>query len=291
MPHPLMPKATAVWLVENTALSFDQIAEFCGLHSLEVQAIADGEVAMGMQGLDPLTAGELSQDELERCLADPAARLKMAKPNIPQPKARTKGARYTPVSKRQDRPDAIAWLLRNHPEIADAQVAKLIGTTKPTINAIRDRTHWNIQNIKPQNPVGLGLCSATELDKAVTVARNRSRRRAAQEAKDKARQEKQAAAKAAAAAAATAAPPADAATPPAGVPAEPAPTSMVPAAPAQLPATPEVFKTTEEVFKSPAAPATTPDSPHPDGKLSSDADAPDRDGPRDGQGENSTSGG
>ena len=285
MPHPLMPKATAVWLVENTALSFDQIAEFCGLHALEVQAIADGEVAMGMQGLDPLTAGELSQDELERCLADPAARLKMAKPNIPQPKARTKGARYTPVSKRQDRPDAIAWLLRNHPEIADAQIAKMIGTTKPTINAIRDRTHWNIQNIKPQNPVGLGLCSATELDKAVTVARNRARRRATQEAKAKARQEKQVAA-------ATAAPPADAATPPpAGVPAAPAPTSVVPAAPVQLPATPEVFKTTEEVFKSPAASTPAPDSPHPDGKPSSDADAPDRDGPRDGQGENSTSGG
>ena len=152
MPHPLMPKATAVWLVENTALAFDQIADFCGLHQLEVQAIADGEVATGMQGLDPITAGELTQEEIDRCLVDPKARLKMAKPTIPQPKARAKGARYTPVSKRQDRPDAIAWLLRNHPELADAQISKLIGTTKPTINAIRQRTHWNMTNIKPQNP-------------------------------------------------------------------------------------------------------------------------------------------
>jgi hypothetical protein len=269
MPHPLMPKATAVWLVENTALSFDQIADFCGLHALEVQAIADGEVAVGMQGLDPIASGELAHDELQRCLADPSARLKMAKPNIPQPKARTKGARYTPVSKRQDRPDAIAWLLRNHPEIADAQIAKLIGTTKPTINGIRSRTHWNIQNIKPQNPVGLGLCSATELDKAVTVARNRARRRAAQEAKAKARQEKLAAAEAAAAAATAAA---SAATPvgsvpplTTGVPAEPAPTSVVPAEPAPLPSTPAPMQ--------------------PDAKPLAGADAAERGG----QGENSTS--
>ncbi|MGH6660858.1 MAG: DUF1013 domain-containing protein, partial [Rhodospirillales bacterium] len=190
MPHPLMPKATAVWLVENTALAFDQIADFCGLHQLEVQAIADGEVATGMQGLDPITAGELTQEEIDRCLADPKARLKMAKPTIPQPKARAKGARYTPVSKRQDRPDAIAWLLRNHPELADAQISKLIGTTKPTINAIRQRTHWNMTNIKPQNPVGLGLCSATDLDRAVTLARARARNKAAREAKAKARAER-----------------------------------------------------------------------------------------------------
>ena len=153
MAHPLMPKATAVWLVENTALTFEQIAKFCGLHDLEVQAIADDEVAMGMQGLDPIACGELSQEELDRCIADPSAKIEMAKPNIPLPKIRQKGARYTPVSKRQDRPDAIAWLVKNHPELTDAQISRLIGTTKPTINAIRERTHWNISNIKPQNPV------------------------------------------------------------------------------------------------------------------------------------------
>jgi len=174
MAHPLMPKATAVWLVDNTILNFDQIAEFCGLHDLEVQALADGEVAPGMQGLDPIARGELTQEEIDRCQADPAARLKLAKPNTPMPKARSKGARYTPVSKRGDRPNAIAWLLKNYPELSDAQISKLIGTTKPTITAIRDRSHWNSQNIKPQNPVGLGLCSGTDLEKIIAVARARA---------------------------------------------------------------------------------------------------------------------
>ncbi len=174
MAHPLMPKATAVWLVENTALTFEQISAFCGLHDLEVQAIADGEVATGMQGLDPIAGGELTQEELDRCAADPDSRMEMAKPNIPLPKARTKGARYTPLSKRQDRPDAIAWLVRNQPEFSDSQISKLIGTTKPTINAIRERSHWNMPNIKPQNPVNLGLCSSDDLEKAMALARARA---------------------------------------------------------------------------------------------------------------------
>ena len=174
MAHPLMPKATAVWLVENTALTFEQIAAFCGLHDLEVQAIADGEVATGMQGLDPIAGGELTQEELDRCAADPDSRMEMAKPNIPLPKARTKGARYTPLSKRQDRPDAIAWLVRNQPDFSDSQISKLIGTTKPTINAIRERSHWNMPNIKLQNPVNLGLCSSDDLEKAVALARARA---------------------------------------------------------------------------------------------------------------------
>lgn len=170
----LMPKATAVWLVENTALTFDQIADFCGLHLLEVQAIADGEVAPGMQGLDPIANGQLMQEEVDRCATDPETRLKIAKPSVPLPKARQKGARYTPISKRQDRPDAIAWLLRTCPELSDAQICRLIGTTKPTINGVRDRTHRNIANIKPQSPVYLGLCTAPDLEKMVAVARARA---------------------------------------------------------------------------------------------------------------------
>ncbi len=170
----LMPKATAVWLVENTTLTFKQIADFCGLHELEVQAIADDEVAVGMQGLDPIAAGQLTKEEIERCEADPKARLRMAKSDLPRPKARAKGARYTPVSKRSDRPDAIAWLLRNHPELSDAQIQKLVGTTKPTINAVRDRTHWNTPNISPQSPVSLGLCSHRELAEAVAKALKRA---------------------------------------------------------------------------------------------------------------------
>ena len=171
MAKPLMPKATAVWLVENTALSFDQIAEFVGLHELEIQAIADGEVAVGMQGANPLTTGELTQEEIDRCQADPLAQLKMAKATLPTPKARGKGARYTPVSKRQDRPDAIAWLLKHHPELTDGQIGRLIGTTKPTIKSVKERTHWNIANIKPQSPVGLGLTNEADLEKAVAIAR------------------------------------------------------------------------------------------------------------------------
>ena len=175
MATPLMPKATAVWLVENTALTFEQIAEYCGLHPLEVKGIADGEVAQGIVGHDPITAGQLLREEIERCAADPKARLRMAIRQIPQPKPRTKGPRYTPVSRRQDKPDAIAWLLRNHPELTDAQIGRLIGTTKTTIGSIRERSHWNSSNIKPVDPVTLGLCTQIELDEVVASAAQRQR--------------------------------------------------------------------------------------------------------------------
>lgn len=166
---PLMPKATAVWLVENTTLTFRQIAEFCGMHELEVQGIADGEVAQGIKGLDPIANNQLTADEIARCEADPATRLKMLKREVAPPEKR-KGPRYTPVSKRQDRPAAIAWLVRYHPELEDSQIGKLIGTTKPTIQSIRNRTHWNISNIQPVDPVALGLCRQTDLDAAVQKA-------------------------------------------------------------------------------------------------------------------------
>jgi hypothetical protein len=181
MTLPLMPKATAVWLVENTALSFEQIADFCGLHPLEVKGIADGEVAIGIVGLDPVANGQITRDELERCAGDPTARLKLEASVVPMPKARGKGARYTPVSKRQDRPDAIAWLLKFHPEITDAQVQKLLGTTKATIAAIRERSHWNAPNIKPRDPVSLGICTQAELDAAVNKAQSRKRTREARD--------------------------------------------------------------------------------------------------------------
>jgi len=174
MTRPLMPKATAVWLIDNTGLTFDQISDFCGLHMLEVQAIADGEVAIGMQGLDPVKNGELDAAEIERCEADTSARLKMTKAAEKHAKQQRKKSRYTPVSKRQDRPDAIAWLVKNYPELSDGQIGKLVGTTKPTINSVRDRSHWNTANIKPQNPVGLGLCSGADLEKAIAVARAKS---------------------------------------------------------------------------------------------------------------------
>ena len=170
MALPLMPKATAVWLVENTGLSFEQIAEFCGLHALEVQAIADGEVAAQMQGLDPVANGQLTTEEIKRCEADPTARLQLGEQAQPVPLVKHKGPRYTPISKRQDKPDAIAWLLKNHPELSDGQISKLVGTTKPTIAAVRDRTHWNSPNIKPRHPVALGLCTLPELEEAVSRA-------------------------------------------------------------------------------------------------------------------------
>ena len=174
---PLMPKATAVWLVDNTSLSFEQIADFCQLHELEVKGIADGDVAQGIRGMDPLANGQLSRDELERGQQDPAYKLKMSEPKVEIPEVKTKrGPRYTPVSRRQDRPDAISWLLRYHPELTDGQVMKLVGTTKPTIQAIRDRTHWNASNITPKDPVTLGLCSQGDLDAAVQKAARRVER-------------------------------------------------------------------------------------------------------------------
>ena len=174
--HPLMPKATAVWLVDNTALTFEQIAEFCGLHVLEVSGIADGEVAIGIKGLDPVTAAQLTREEIARCEADPSARLRLRVSGHPEPVKRSKGARYTPVSRRQDRPDAIAWLLRHHPELSDGQIGKLVGTTKSTIQSVRDRSHWNQPNLKPVDPVSLGLCSQIELDAAVRLAHGRVER-------------------------------------------------------------------------------------------------------------------
>jgi hypothetical protein len=174
MPTLLMPKATAVWLVDNTTLTFDQIAEFCSLHRLEVQGIADGEVAVGIQGLDPVGNSQLTREEIERCEQDPDSRLQMLKLDLPEPAKRTKGPRYTPVAKRQDKPDAIAWLLRHHPELKDSQIAKLIGTTKTTIEAIRERSHWNSPNIRPRDPVLLGLCAQGELNAAVERARKQA---------------------------------------------------------------------------------------------------------------------
>lgn len=173
---PLMPKATAVWLVDNTALTFDQIAHFCGLHVLEVKGIADGDVAHGIKGLDPISSGQITREEIRKGEADPAHDLKIAEPkvSVPQVTTRKKGPRYTPVSRRQDRPNAVLWLLRNHPELKDAQVIRLVGTTKPTIAQIRDRSHWNSANLQPQDPVTLGLCSQIELDAEVKKAAERA---------------------------------------------------------------------------------------------------------------------
>lgn len=171
MALPLMPKATAVWLVENTSLTFEQIADFCGMHMLEVQAIADGEVATGIVGLDPIVNGQLTKEEIERVVANPKARLKMTPMPEAIPKPKSRGPRYTPVSKRQERPDAVAWLLRQYPELTDAQICKLVGTTKATINAVRGKTHWKASNIKPHDPVDLGMCSLEELHGAVQRAR------------------------------------------------------------------------------------------------------------------------
>src|SRR5512142_35120 len=180
---PLMPKATAVWLVDNTSLSFDQIADFCGLHPLEVKGIADEDVAKGIKGMDPVSAGQLTREQIEEAENNPKARLKMAPPKHKMPVVKQKKApRYTPVSKRQDKPDAVYWLLRNHPEFTDADIIKLIGTTKATIQKIRERSHWNATNIKAVDPVTLGLCSQLELDLAVSRAaakRERAIKRAA----------------------------------------------------------------------------------------------------------------
>src|SRR4051794_7259080 len=163
-----MPHATAAWLVDNSSLTFEQISEFCGLHILEVQAIADDTAATKLTGRDPVRANELTMAEIEKGQADPDYRLQMSKG--PEPIRRTKGPRYTPVSKRQDKPDGIAWIIRNHPEVSDAQISKLIGTTRTTIAAIRDRSHWNIVNITPKDPVTLGLCSQRELDATIAKA-------------------------------------------------------------------------------------------------------------------------
>ena len=166
----LMPKATAVWLVDNTALSFEQIATFCKLHPLEVKAIADGEASQGIKGLDPIATGQLSRDEIARAEGDAAHKLKLSEPKVRVPESKRRGPRYTPVSKRQDRPNAILWLVRNHAELKDAQISRLVGTTKATIEQIRERTHWNAANLTPMDPVTLGLCSQIDLDLEVERA-------------------------------------------------------------------------------------------------------------------------
>lgn len=167
----LMPKATAVWLVDNTSLTFEQIADFCGLHPLEVRGIADGEVARDIRGADPITNGQLNREELDKAAANPAYRMQVQKSRHAELlKPQKKAPRYTPVSRRQDRPDAIAWFVRNHPEVTDAQISKLLGTTKSTIEAVRDRTHWNSANLKPVDPVTLGLVGQIELDAVVRKA-------------------------------------------------------------------------------------------------------------------------
>lgn len=179
----LMPRATAVWLLDNTTLTFAQIAKFCGLHHLEVKGIADGDVAENMRGVDPIAGGMLSREEIAKGEENPDYELQVAKSkiaHIPQPKR--KGSRYTPVIRRQDKPDAVAWFIRNHPEVTDAQIIKLIGTTKTTINNVRDKSHWNAQNIRPVDPVTLGLCSQIELDEVIAKASDRRRKMDAERA-------------------------------------------------------------------------------------------------------------
>ena len=174
---PLMPKATAVWLVDNTSLTFEQIAEFCGLHVLEVKGIADGDVAHGIKGMDPISSGQLSREEIAAAEEDTSHHLKLSEPKVEVPEVKTKrGPRYTPVSRRQDRPNAILWLLKNHPELKDSQIMRLVGTTKPTILAIRERSHWNSPNLQAQDPVTLGLCSQIDLDAEVKKAAARIER-------------------------------------------------------------------------------------------------------------------
>jgi uncharacterized protein len=168
---PLMPKATAVWLVDNTALSFDQIADFCKLHPLEVKAVADGDAAQGIKGLDPIQTGQLTREEIAKAETDKDYRLNIADRKVRVPEQKSKrGPRYTPVSRRQDRPNAILWLIRNHPELKDSQIMRLVGTTKSTIQGIRERTHWNAANLQPLDPVTLGLCSQIDLDLEVGKA-------------------------------------------------------------------------------------------------------------------------
>ncbi len=180
----LMPKATAVWLIDNTTLTFEQVANFCGLHHLEVKGIADGDVAENMRGVDPISGGELTREEIQKAEANPDYRMKAAPSkiaHIPQPKR--KGARYTPVARRADKPDAIAWFIRNHPEVTDAQISKLIGTTKATITNVREKSHWNSANIRPVDPVTAGLCSQIELDEVIAKATDRRRKMDAERAK------------------------------------------------------------------------------------------------------------
>jgi len=186
---PLMPKATAIWLVENTSLSFKQIANFCGMHELEVKGIADGEVGMGIKGLNPISNNQLTKEEIERCSTDSDQDLQIIVNEVSSKTDKSKKKKkYTPLSKRQDRPDAVYWLIRNHPELKDSQIARLVGSTKSTIDAIRNRTHWNMSNIRPQDPIGLGLCRQIELDEALAKAERSLKR--AQKKKEKEEKER-----------------------------------------------------------------------------------------------------
>jgi len=170
-----MPKATAVWLVDNTSLTFEQIADFCGLHELEVKGIADGQVAQGIKGMDPISSGQLTRDEIAKAQEDSGYRMTLAKSKVKVPETKTKRRpKYTPVSRRHDRPNAIYWLLRNHMELRDSQIMRLVGTTKPTIQSIRERSHWNMSNLQPQDPVALGLCKQMDLDAEVQKAAKRA---------------------------------------------------------------------------------------------------------------------
>lgn len=173
---PLMPKATAVWLIDNTSLTFEQIAEFCGLHPLEVQSMSDGEVAKGIIGIDPVSSGQLTRDEIERCQRDQNAKLRLSEHAKMHAvvESKSKKSKYTPVARRQDKPDAVAWILKHLPEVSDLQIVKMIGTTKATIESIRDKSHWNFQNIKPKDPVLLGICSQSELDSIYEKAKKRA---------------------------------------------------------------------------------------------------------------------
>lgn len=189
MSNILMPKATAVWLIDNTALTFEQISEFCSLHILEVNGIADGDVATGIRGADPISNGQVTRDELEKAEKDNSYQMKSVSYNhdvvtTGTSKKKRRTPRYTPLSRRQDRPDAISWIVRNHPEITDAQISKLIGTTKPTIKSIRDRTHWKTSTITPTDPVSLGLCKQMELDAVVKTAAEKLAKQKAKENKD-----------------------------------------------------------------------------------------------------------
>ena len=171
MTGPLMPKSTAVWLIENTSLTFEQISNFCNLHILEVQGIADGEVAQGIQGKNPISSGELTKEEIEKCENNSKLKLEIIKNEIPlSSNLKKKRKRFTPASRRQVIPDAIAWLIKYHPILSDSQIIKLVGTTKNTINAIRNREHWNIQNLNPRDPVLLSLCTQSSLSEAITIA-------------------------------------------------------------------------------------------------------------------------
>ncbi len=185
---PLMPKATAVWLIDNTALTFAQIAEFCALHPLEVQSIADGETVVGITGVDPVRNRQITQQELERCIDDPNARLQLMETALPVPQKRVQGPRYTPLVKRVAKPDAILWCLKSYPDLQDAQIIRLIGTTKTMINTIRTRSHWNMRNLQPRNPADFGLCTYSELQRAVEQAeRTKKREREEQARKEKAK--------------------------------------------------------------------------------------------------------